>query len=401
VVGATVTATRTGGGVYAAQTDSHGIYALAHVPSGSQYSLTAAKTGYSTATLACATATSADFSTCGNVWGVNFAISSSSTAVDHFAWSAIGSQGVNLPFGVAISALNTSNGVATSFNGTVSFAAAGVTAVSNTMVGSLGAQQNTPYPYPLTFGYTFTPNTNLQVVAVRSYFGTKVSIWTGAGTLLASQSVPGPAGSWVETPLATPLTLSAGVTYCVGVLCPTGTTNYSTRYANEWPTNFSNGTVGQQELYCGSGDGFPTSTYGTGLGPFLDLRYTVQQQAAVGVSPALSGTFTNGFWTGNLSVQQIASNVVLTANDGQGHSGSSSSFNVGAYAPIVLLAPHYSTSNQLQFTLTGGYKFQILVSADLLNWTALATLTNSAGTVNYTAPATNLPHCFYRALQLP
>lgn len=400
VVGATVTATRTGGGAYTAQTDSQGIYALVRVPSGSQYSLKAAKAGYTTANLACATGTSADFSTCGNVWGVNFAINSSSTAIDHFAWSPIGAQGVNMPFGVAVSALNTTNGMATSFNGTASFTAAGVTAVSNTMVGSLGTQQNSSYSFPITFGYTFTPNANLQVVAVRSYFGTKVSIWTGTGSLLASQSVASPGGSWVETPLASPLTLSAGVTYCVGAYCPAGTTNYCTYYEGEWPTNFSNGTVGQTELYCGSGDGFPTSAYGTGIGPFLDLRYTVEEQASVGVSPTLSGTFTNGFWTGNLSVQQLASNVVLTADDGQGHSGSSASFNVGAYAPIVLLAPHYA-SNHFQFTLTGGPKFQILVSTDLLNWTTLVTMTNSAGVTNYTASATNLPHAFYRALPLP
>ena len=126
----------------------------------------------------------------------------------------------------------------------------------------------------------------------------------------------------------------------------------------------------------------------------------MEEQASVGVSPTLSGTFTNGFWTGNLSVQQLASNVVLTADDGQGHSGSSASFNVGAYAPIVFLAPHYA-SNHFQFTLTGGPKFQILVSTDLLNWTTLVTMTNSAGVTNYTASATNLPHAFYRALPLP
>jgi Flp pilus assembly protein TadG len=106
-------------------------------------------------------------------------------------------------------------------------------------------------------------------------------------------------------------------------------------------------------------------------------------------------------WTGAIAVQQIASNAVLTANDGQGHSGSSAVFNVGAYAPIVFLAPHYSTSSQLQLGLTGGNKYQILVSTNLLNWTVLTTLTNSAGGTNYFSPAMNLPRGFYRAVQLP
>lgn len=399
VAGATVTATRSGGGIYTAQTDSEGIYALVGVPSGSQYSLTAAKTGYTSATLVCATGTSTDFSTCGNVWGVNFTLNSLPGAVEHFGWSAIGAQGVNMPFNVTVSALNTTNGAAAGFTGPVSFTAAGVTTVSNLIVGNLGAQQT--QSYPVTYGYTFTPNTNLQVVAVRSYFGTKVSIWTGTGTLLASQSVSSQPGSWVETGLATPVTLSAGTTYCVGVYCPSGTTSYFTYYANEWPTNFPNGTIGQTCLYCSSGDGFPTSPLGTGIGPFLDLRYTAQEQASIPVSPTSSGTFTNALWNGNITVQQMASNVVLTADDGQGHIGSSATFNVGAYAPLHLGAPRYSASNQFQFTLTGGHKFQILASTNLLDWTVLATMTNSTGATNFTDPATNFPRRFYRALPLP
>jgi hypothetical protein len=72
VAGATVTATKSGGGTYTAVTNSLGIYALAKVPSGSTYTITAAKTGYTFDTHSVTTGTSTDNSTTtGNLWGVN------------------------------------------------------------------------------------------------------------------------------------------------------------------------------------------------------------------------------------------------------------------------------------------------------------------------------------------
>jgi hypothetical protein len=397
--GVTVTATLAGGGAYTATTGTNGIYALTRLPSGSQYTVAISKTGYNSASWICSTGTSSDNAPAsGDVWGVNASLSSAPTAVDHFSLSPIGSQGVGVPFSVTVSAFNRSNTPATSFVNTVNFTASGVTAVSNLIVGSLPSQLTDSYSSPYTFGYLFTPSTNLQVVAIRSYFGTKVSIWTGTGLLLASQNLSGQAGSWVETPLATPITLAGGSSYCVGVYCPASTTLYFTEYEGDWPTNFANGTIGQT-CYISYGNAFPTGDYGDGLGPFLDLRYTTQEEASVPVSPASSGAFVNGVWTGNVSIDQIASNVVLSANDGAGHSGSSSSFNVGAYAPIRFSSPQRSGANQFQFTLTGGNKFQIQASTNLSNWITLATLTNSTGTTNYTDPATNLSRRFYRALQ--
>lgn len=72
VSGATVTATRSGGGTYTATSNSRGIYALAKVPSGSSYTITASKTGYTFDTHSVTTGTSTDNSTTtGNLWGVN------------------------------------------------------------------------------------------------------------------------------------------------------------------------------------------------------------------------------------------------------------------------------------------------------------------------------------------
>jgi hypothetical protein len=397
---ATVTATRTTGGFYTATTDAHGIYAFTMLPSGSQYNLVATKANYNTASGSYSTGTSADNSaTSGNFWGANFTLSSLPTAVDHFVWGPIGVQGAGVPFGVTISAFNTTNGPATGFNGTVAFSATGVTAVSNVIVGNLPSQQSSSYSYSYTDGYSFTPNTNIQVVAVRSYYGTKVSIWTDSGTLLASQNVPNQPGTWVETSLATPITLLAGITYRVGVYYTAGTTQYLTYWQGDWPTNFSNGTVGQN-FYMGSGNAFPNFVSGTGLGPFLDLRYTVQSMASLPVSPAFSGTFSNRTWSGSVSVLQVASNVVLKADDGAGHIGLSGAFNVRAFAPVRFSSAHKTAGGQFQFTVTGGNGFEILSSTNLQNWTSVATLTNSTGTTNYTEPATNLTRRFFRAREL-
>ena len=73
ISGANVTAVRTGGGTYPAVTNAKGIYALAHVPSGSSYTVSAAKPGYTFANQSVSTGTSTDNAPAsGNVWGVDF-----------------------------------------------------------------------------------------------------------------------------------------------------------------------------------------------------------------------------------------------------------------------------------------------------------------------------------------
>lgn len=68
--GATVT---TGGGAYTAVTNAKGIYALAHVPANSNYTVQAFETGYSFTARNVTTAASTDYSTSsGNVWGIDF-----------------------------------------------------------------------------------------------------------------------------------------------------------------------------------------------------------------------------------------------------------------------------------------------------------------------------------------
>ncbi len=73
VSGATVTATRTGGGTYTDTTDAKGIYALVKVPSASTYTINVTKSGYAFTSRQATTGTSTDNNiNTGNAWGVDF-----------------------------------------------------------------------------------------------------------------------------------------------------------------------------------------------------------------------------------------------------------------------------------------------------------------------------------------
>jgi uncharacterized repeat protein (TIGR01451 family) len=252
----------------------------------------------------------------------------------HFVWSAIPSpQSNGVPFAVTITAQDYFNGTATNFTGAVALS------------GSTGASStNTILPAPAyissssgdwTLGYAFTPSTNLTVTGVRSYFGTKVSIWTAGGTLLASQNVTSVPGTWVETPLASPIQLTAGTTYRLAAY--TGGGNYYWR--SDMEGSFPNGTINQGcEV---SGDAFPNNSDSVTWW-FVDIQYTVGTVVSVPVSPGVSGGFANGIWRGSLSVNQVVTNLTLLANDSQGHTGSSNPFNLinfGSAPTATTLSP--------------------------------------------------------------
>jgi len=404
VVNATVTATRSPSGTYTSTTDTNGIYALARIPSSSSFSITVTKANYSSVSGNASTGTSSDWSaTSGNYWGASFTMPMLTAVLDHLGWNAVApAQYLSTPFGVTITALNVTNGVASGFIGTVALSAykSGF-ASTNVLVGNLGAFQTATDPsWSWTFGYTFIPSTNLQAISVRTYSGSKVTIYTDTGTFIASQNVSSPAGIWTETPLDTPVMLSAGTPYRLTVCYPPGTTRYLSYWAGEWPTTFANGTIGQT-VWNISADSFPTYAGGTGLGPFLDLRYTVPFSNAVPISPTTSGSFVSGVWSGNVTISQVATNVVLKADDGAGHIALSSPFNVTT--PIRLLSPQRVAGGKFQCTISSaaGLKIEMLCSTNLSSWSTVTNLTNSTGTMVFTDPATNLVRRYYRAHQLP
>ncbi|HSV12730.1 MAG TPA: FG-GAP-like repeat-containing protein [Tepidisphaeraceae bacterium] len=237
--------------------------------------------------------------------------------VASFTWNTIGStQTVNQPFGVTVTAKDANGFVATGYNGTSTLSGQIGTTSSQTLLNGLTYTSSSSGTF--TLGYAFTPNTLATVTAVRSMFGTKVSIWTDTGTLLASQTVSGAAGQWTETALTTPITLQAGTRYRISEY--TGGGSYFWR--NDLPT-MPWATDGGGYFFAG--DGFPSST-SSGF-YMVDLRADVGSFTSIPVTPT-SATFSNGVWTGNVTVTQPGNSVHLHIDDGLAHIGDSGVFNV-------------------------------------------------------------------------
>ncbi len=244
--------------------------------------------------------------------------------LDHFTWDAVSSpQYVNEPFAVQLTAKDSFETTVSNFTGTVNFSSSGSGGmVTNTLLPSPAASASGSGNY--TLAYAFTPATNLTVTHVRSVAGQKVSIWSNAGTLLASQNVAGPLGSWTDTPLATPLVLVAGNTYRVSFYVNGGTYYYRT----DQPATFPHGTI-VSGYYYSTTDSFPNSYSGSDTTIFLcDLRYTVSGALSIPIQPASSGNFSNGVWAGDITASAPTTNLVLRADDGSGHVGLSSPFAV-------------------------------------------------------------------------
>lgn len=246
--------------------------------------------------------------------------------VDHFVWNAVGTtQFVGVPFPVTITAQNVLNSNVTTFSGTVALTGlVGGGQTSGDLLGSPAHASSGSGNW--TLGYAFTPATNLTVTHARHYFGSKVSIWTDAGTLLAAQNVTSTPGQWAETPLTTPLQLTAGVGYRIGAYTASG----SYFWRSDPGTSFPAGTLVAGGLEI-AGDAFPTSSDGERW--LVSLRYTVGTSVPVPVIPAVSGNFVNGVWSGSVAVPQLATNLVLLASDGSNHVGTSTGFAVVATLP--------------------------------------------------------------------
>lgn len=103
------------------------------------------------------------------------------------------------PFSVTLTARDQFNNTVPSFDGTVSLTGGIGGGTTGTLFnGSPVPTQSGSGNY--TLGHSFTPSSDITVTAARSYFGTKMSIWTDAGLLLASVPITAPSGSWSETP---------------------------------------------------------------------------------------------------------------------------------------------------------------------------------------------------------
>jgi hypothetical protein len=245
-------------------------------------------------------------------------------AVKTFTFAPVPSpQVAGAPFPVTLSAQDRFGNPVTAFNGPVNLTASFTATLSQPMYASTAT-----FPLvdnvDLTNAYSFRPIATTVITHFRTFYGTKVSLWTDSGTLLATQAVTGAPGTWTETPLATPVTLQAGVTYRVGVYSGAGGTRYYRTFQFPGPGNPSSFATFEY-FYSAAGDAFP-STLISQTFPAVDLRGSFVGTVNDAVTPA-TVTFTNGVYNGNISLGLAGLGVQLHAFNGTG-AGDSNSFDV-------------------------------------------------------------------------
>ena len=306
-----------------------------------------------------------------------------------FQWSTIASpQSANFAFPVTLTAKDANGYTATGYSGAVTLSG---------QVGSLTTGMVLGEPTPTTYynngtwslGYSFTPSTTITVTDVLHYFGSKISIWTNSGTLVASQTFSASNPGWLDTPLTTPVQLTGGTTYRIADY--TAGQNYylwsSTSHVSPL------GTIGQE--YEVSGDGFPTNSYSDDWW-CVDLLAQVGSYTSVPISPS-TVTLTAGTWTGNVTVLQAATGMTLYANDGNGHVGTSNTFNVLALPPLTVTVPANTTEGNPPTTGTVSIPAALgtnltvnLTSSDTSRLTVQPSVTILAGQTSASVPITTI-----------
>ncbi len=283
---------------------------------------------------------------------------------DHFTWRAIASpQWVGRPIPVTVTALDASNNVV-DYRLPVTLLAfiPGSSVGTNTLLNAPATDQSATDPPDspdYSLGYSFTVNTNLYVTHVRSYFGDKVSIWNASGQLLATQAVVSVPGTWVDTPLPSPLFIPAGTTDLVAV----HEDNVEYFWSQSLPNTFANGTINQ--TLWDAGDVFPQTADPFTQWYYVDVRYGTDLSPAL-INPVSATTFTNGVWSGNIAVLQPATNVMLQVVAGPGSSGASAAFTVLAVPELAITA--FSNAVVLSWP-TNAAGFNLVQSTTMSNWT--------------------------------
>jgi hypothetical protein len=262
--------------------------------------------------------------TAGSITGVSNTFAVQAGAMTGFSWTGLDTtQYLNAPFTATINATDANGYPVSSFNGNVTLSGAiGIPSIN--MLGSV-VHTSASLASARTVGYSFTPSSNVTITHVLSYFGTKVSIWTDSGTLLASHAVSGTAATWTETALTTPIMLVAGTTYRVGAYT-SGAVFYDRL---DMSATTPMGTIGQS--FFRVGDGMPTAA-DSAKWWLVDLKGNISAFTPVPMTPG-TATLSGGVWTGSITVTQLATGMHLRADGGGTMIGDSGVFSVLPVAP--------------------------------------------------------------------
>ena len=304
-------------------------------------------------------------STTGAVWQFTTA------GVDHFVWNTISSpQYVSRPFGVTVTAQDVFNRTVSNFTDTVGF---NVTGGSNSgalfvdgfengnfsdwTIGSSTATRAVTSATAAVGNYSFTMSggnnnhyqgiwhtlTNLTPSRVNFYVRASVTTLSGGYVVIAN------AANGATTANAnTAVFFFMNSSGMMGLYEDVGGAHMVPYVANRWYGisllfNWTNKTV---DYYVDGSLAFASVPFRATSVNSLSIVHLYNYGATqawwdeieflggnslptlITISPTNSGNFVNGTWSGNVTVQQSATNVVLQADDGDGHTGLSNPFNV-------------------------------------------------------------------------
>jgi len=249
--------------------------------------------------------------------------------VVRYVWDLIdGPQSQDQAFPVRIRAINALNGVVPTFQGTVHLKAFQGGTAADTFWQEAGVSWEQA-DGPLTGGYAFTPMEDLLVTHVRHRFGDRVSIWTESGDLMVSQPVTSAPDAWRETPLSPPLHLRARHRYRIAAWSP------ATAYVAPGPAPASSPHIQLHHPVSWQGDAFPIAG-DPGRWFAVGARVLVAATGTAQLTPAATGSFTNGVWAGSVQIHSSGSKVTLWAADDEGHEGGSNPIAVSAVNDLSL-----------------------------------------------------------------
>jgi immune inhibitor A len=276
--------------------------------------------------------------------------------VDHFGWDTITSpQPIATPFAVTITARDWFGNAVPTFTGQVNLSGL----VDDAAVVGTGMAA-WAYPIPTSYRVART-----QVIYHASEIGDARTIialdlhvitcpaqtlknwtirmkhtslstypaspaWEGTGWTTAYQSDESvSATGWVRFTFSTPFAFNGADNLMIDF-------SYNNTSSSTDGQCHSTTTGSTRTIFCGTTSryGNPLNWSGTsspkpnGSTSVPDIRLT--SQTAVTISPTASSAFVNGIWAGDVAVYEPRTSMVLQADDGAGHAGTSGSFAVNA-----------------------------------------------------------------------
>ncbi|MCX6876509.1 MAG: choice-of-anchor D domain-containing protein, partial [Verrucomicrobia bacterium] len=338
-------------------------------------------------------------------------------ALHHFAWSAVTSpQSVNTPFSATVTAKDAGNNTVTGFTGTAALNC-------GTSACSVGTGTTSSTTFPLN---TYCEGERSQCIYLQSEIGSAgtirslaLNVSTPPGqtlnnwTLRMKHTSPSndATAAWESTGWTTVYQSNQTIS-TTGLATFTFTTSFVYDGVSNLMVDFSfnnssytsNGAVlcttasSTRSIFActDSGYGDPLTWAGTSPTPSTSTALPNLQlvmDRTVPMTPAETGAFVNGIWTGSMVVQQAATGINLQADDGAGHTGDSTAFDVQSLGALTLGLAANATEGDAPVTASLSVPAAVaadlmvnLSSSDTTEATVPATVTIPAGQSSVTFP---------------